>query len=317
MQSKSRKCLRLESSSEMTRRYQLTITFLQTLLLIALILAGCSGKEEKKTDLVTFPLNGVVVSVEPGKRTVMIAHEEIPDYMMAMTMPFKVKDTTLLANLHAGDSVQATLVVSRTESWLEGLHVIGKGETSQTLSAEEVQMVRYYKEGESIPDFSFTNQERKRIRLSDFRGKVLAMTFIYTRCPLPDFCIRMSDYFAKVQKLLTKEKSLQTKWHLLTISFDPSYDTPEVLKRYGKTYAADFSTWDFATDKMENIQTLADGLGLTVQGDQGGLIAHNLRTVLIDQHGKLAKVITGNEWTPDELVSEIRRLTGGPSVSPP
>lgn len=283
---------------------------------LVLVILGCGGKkEEARVDLVTFPLKGEVVSVETERHRVTIAHEEIPNYMMAMTMPFKVKDTTLLLNLQPGDSVQGTLAVSRTESWLEGLTVIGKGEPSRTMSAEDIKFLRTFKEGEPLPDYPLLNQENKRVRLSEFRGKVVALTFVYTRCPIPEFCIRMSDHFSRIQKALSRELSLRGQWHLLTISFDPAYDTPAVLKRYGQTYAADFTTWSFVTGKLEDLHSLADGLGLAFQSDQGGLIAHNLRTILIDPNGNLAKVVQGNEWTPEEIVTEIKRLVKPPHTS--
>jgi len=152
-----------------------------------------------------------------------------------------------------------------------------------------------------MPDFSFVNQEGRRVRLSDYRGKVVAMTFIYTRCPLPDFCIRMSDHFARVQKSLSADRTLAGKWHLMTISFDPKFDTPPVLKNYGKVYTKDLSTWDFVTDSMKTILDIADGLELVTEDDEGGLIAHNLRTAVIDKKGALVEVFRGNEWTPQQL----------------
>lgn len=272
---------------------------------LVFIVSGCSKKKE--TDLVTFKLKGEVISVDKPARRVTISHEEIPNYMMAMTMPFKVKDTTLLSGLQVGDSVQGTLAVSRTESWLETLFVMGRGEV-KTVSAEDLLFHKLFKEEEPMPDFTFTNQDGKRIRFSDYKGKVLAFMFIYSRCPLPDFCIRMSNHFARLQKTLSKEKNLDGKWHLLTISFDPAFDTPAVLKKYGQNYGADFSAWEFATDSLSMITKLADGLDLTAQQDEGGLITHNLRTVLLDRKGNLAKIIKGNEWTPDDVVNDIRKL---------
>ncbi|HAL56020.1 MAG TPA: electron transporter SenC [Bacteroidetes bacterium] len=278
---------------------------------LLLVLVSCTTREDgqnKQTDLVTFALKGEVVSLDPSARRMTIAHEEIPNYMKAMIMPFKVKDSTLFVGVEVGDSVQGTLAVSRTESWIENLAVIGKGE-APPLSAGDVVFKRLFKEGRPMPEFTFTNQDGKRIKFSDFKGKVLAFTFVYTRCPLPDFCIRMSDHFAKVQKALAKERSLQSSWYLLTISFDPEFDTPAVLKKYGQTYGADFSTWDFATGDSASIRRLADGLDLTLQNDEGGLIAHNLRTVLLDPKGNLSKIFKGNEWSPEDVLAEIRKLS--------
>jgi protein SCO1/2 len=276
---------------------------------IFLLISGCGGKEERKeTDRVTFPLKGEVVGIEMEKKRLMVAHEEIPNYMMAMTMPFKVKDTTLLMGLEIGDSIHATLVVSRAESWLENIAVIGKDDRRSTLVVGDMPFKKLFKEGEPFPNFTFTNKDGKQIQLSDYRGKVVAFTLIYTRCPLPDFCILMSDNFAKIQRTLAKDRSIKDRWQLLTISFDPTFDRPEVLMRYGKNYGADFSTWEFAVGSESTIRALADGLDLTLADDEGGLIAHNLRTVLMDAQGRLHKIIKGNDWTPDDIVKEVRAL---------
>ncbi len=284
-----------------------------SILFLGLVLSCCSRQEPKSTDLVTFPLRGKVISVDTVKQRVTLAHEEIPDYMMAMTMPFKVKERALLRPLEPGDSVFATLAVSRTESWLETINVFKAGEKTEPMSPEAISFKHLFKLGEMFPDETLLDQEGRTVRFSDFRGKVLALTFIYTRCPLPDFCIRMSDYFARIQRELKKDKSLDGKWHLLSISFDPKFDSPKVMKNYGKSYNADFSVWEFATDPDTTgkaVLRIADGLDLTYADDEG-LIQHNLRTVLIDKEGKLVKVINGNEWTPEEVVGEMKRIVNG------
>jgi protein SCO1 len=285
-----------------------TIALLWLLLPLA---AGCT--KNKETNLVTFPLRGEVVRVDTAKLTLTVAHQAIPNYMNAMTMPFKVRDRNLLRPLAVGDSIQATLAVSRTESWLEQIAVVGKGEMPAPLTPDQIITAKVFKTGEFFPDESLVNQDGKTVRLSSFRGRVLALTFIYTRCPLPDFCIRMSNQFARIQKSLKGDGSLNGKWHLVTVSFDPKFDRPAVLKRYAAEYGADFSSWDFATDPDTAgpvIRRLADGLGLEYSEDEG-LIDHNLRTVLIDPEGKLVKVITGNEWKPEEVAAEMKRLAPG------
>ncbi len=277
-------------------------------LAISLLFFSCGKEEIKETDLVTFPLTGKVISIDTTDQRVMIAHDEIPNYMMAMTMPFKVKDRHLLDGVAPGDSVVGTLAVSRTESWLETLQSVGSGEPINTLSADDILLRRLFKTGDRLPDHPLTNQSGRKIRFSDFRGKVVALTFVYTRCPLPDFCIRMSDHFARVQRSLASDRSLRGKWHLVTISFDPKFDTPAVLKSYAETYGADLTTWDFVTDSLSTIMTLTDGFGLSFADDQG-LIAHNLRTAILDREGKLVRVIKGNEWTVDDVVDDMRSLT--------
>lgn len=279
--------------------------------LLLLAAAGCS--RNRQTDLVTFPLRGEIVRVDSVKGVVTVSHEAIPNYMKAMTMPFTVHDRALLRGLAAGDSIQATLAVSRTESWLEQISVIGRGPTPPPLTAEEIITARVFRTGEAFPGEPLLNQDGRPVNTDLFRGKVLALTFVYTRCPLPDFCIRMSSHFAGVQRALKNDAALAGKWHLFSISFDPKFDRPAVLKRYAAEYGADFATWDFVTDPDTAgpaIRRLADGLGLEYSPDEG-LIDHNLRTVLIDPEGKLRKVINGNEWKPEELTAEIRKLAAG------
>ena len=279
------------------------------LLVCSLSVLSCSKQEQKPTDLVTFPLKGEVVAIDTVKHRITVSHEAIPNYMDAMTMPFKVRNLALLKAVQVGDSIQGILAVSRTESWLDTVVVIGKGNAPVRLSDETI-LARVFKEGEPIPAVELTNQDGRKIHFGDFRGKAVAFTFIYTRCPLPDFCIRMSSHFANIQKTLNKDKSLNGRWHLITISFDPKFDTPKVLRTYGKNYGADFSTWDFATADQATITKLADGLGLSLSDDEGGLIAHNLRTVLLDRQGRIVKVIDGNEWKPEEVVDGMKKLAG-------
>jgi protein SCO1/2 len=280
------------------------------LLLAGLAFLSCSRKEESSTNLVTFPLRGVVVAVDTAHLRVTVAHEAIPNYMDAMTMAFKVHERELLHHVARGDSIQATLAVSRTESWLESISVIGKGPLKPVMSAEEIIMSKVFKPGDLLPDDGWLNQDGQTTKLSQFRGKVVALTFIYTRCPLPDFCIRMSNHFAAIQRTLTADPRMKGQWHLFSISFDPVIDRPSVLKRYAESYRADFSTWDFLTDPDtlgSSLRHLADGIGLSYANDEG-LIAHNLRTVLLDKEGKLFRVIQGNEWKPEEVADEMRNL---------
>jgi protein SCO1/2 len=273
-----------------------------------LVLASCTKKEQ--TDLVTFPIRGEVVDIDTAKGRIIIAHEEIPDYMAAMIMPFKVKDPQLITSVAPGDSVIGTLAVSRTESWLATLTVTGSGSPPEILDANSLNMRRLFKAGDRIPDFVFLDQDGKRVTLRNYHGKAVALTFIYTRCPLPEFCIRMSDHFNKIQALL-KKNAERGSWQLVTVSFDPVYDRPPAMKAYGETYGADFSRWSFLTDPDTTGRTvlaLADGFDLTYEADEGALIAHNLRTVLINPKGELVEVVKDNEWKPEEIVEKMEDL---------
>jgi len=282
---------------------------LTTLLSAALLLTSCSNadKDTKETDLVTFPLKGEVVRIDRDARRLTVAHEEIPNYMDAMTMAFKIKDSTVFDRVEVGDSITATLAVSRVESWLDGVQVVGTGE-ARTMSPEDVMFKQLYKTGEPLPNLMFTNQDGKMFHFPSLKGKAVAITFIYTRCPLPDFCILMSSNFSKVQERMKKESSLKGSWHLVTVSFDPEHDTPEVLKRYGRQYGADFSDWDFLTADKQTISEFGTGFDLYVETGDGGLIDHTLRTILLDKEGKLVSIIKGNSWTAEDLAAELSGL---------
>lgn len=270
-------------------------------------LSSCR-KEARPVDLVTFPLYGRVLALDTTALRVTIRHDSIPHYMPGMIMPFRVKDPSLLRGITPGDSVGATLAISRTESWLESVQVLHKGDHFAALTPGEVEFKRLYQDGEIVPDIQLVNEDDRVLRLSDFRGKVLALTFVYTRCPLPDYCVRMSEQFAQAEKALKVDGSLTGRWHLLSISFDPAFDRPTVLKQYGRNYGADFSDWDFATDPDTTgkvIGPFADGFGLDYAHTEG-LITHNLRTAVIDPKGRLVKVFHGNDWKPEQLISAMR-----------
>ncbi len=275
--------------------------------LISLLFLACAT-DKKPVDIVTFKVRGEVVSIDPKAKRVTISHEEIPNYMMAMTMPFKVKDSTLLGHVAIGDSVQGTLAVSRSESWLETLFVIGRGEPKKEMLAEDIRIAHLFQKGAPLPDLEFLNQDKKKIRLGQFKGKVLALSFIYSRCPLPDFCIRMSDYFARIQRELKKDASLNGKWHLFSISFDAKFDSPDVLKKYGKNYGADFTVWDFLTAGEATIERFTDGFDMVIQSEQGGIFNHNLRTAILDKDGNLMEKIISNEWRPEEVAEKMKKL---------
>ena len=280
-----------------------------------LFLCACSRNEQNtQTDQVTFPIRGEVVAIDTVKFRVTIAHHEIPNYMEAMTMRFKVKDSTLIRGIEVGDSVQGTLAVSHVESWLSSLRAIGRGEAPETLKGEGLEMQRMFQPGDLLPDAPLVNQDGAGIRFSNFRGKALAITFVYTRCPLPDFCIRMSNNFARIQNTLSKYGSLDNLWHLITISFDPKFDSPKVLKQYGMNYGADFQRWTFATDhdtSGRNLMRITDGLGLGYEEGEGATITHNLRTVLVDRNGRIVEIIKDNEWTTDEVVRKMKTIVSG------
>jgi protein SCO1/2 len=245
----------------------------------------------------TFQVNGRIREVTPPTKTITISHEAIPDYMPAMTMPLQVKDPSLLIGLRPGDEIHFELSVTDDDSWVSHLERIGKASATSdlTVSAAASDELR---EGEQVPDFTLTGENGKLVHLSDFRGKAVVLTFIYTRCPLPNFCPLMSKNFEALQERLCK--ALPGKFHLLSISIDPQFDTPQVLEAYAALYHATGQSWTFATGTQEQINEVASAFGL-VHEEEGGLISHNLRTALISPEGRLLHLWKSNVWTPYEV----------------
>jgi protein SCO1/2 len=286
----------------------------KSLLLLLMVIAGLGGVascrrasgNEKRYDL-----KGKVVIVEPEKHLVTIKHEDIKGYMPGMTMPFTVPNDSDLEMLVPNAEVTATLVVDGSQSWLENLFVVVKqGASDSPVPAAAMQA----KEGDEVPDYVLINQDAKEIRIRNYRGRALLLTFIYTRCPLPEFCSLMSDNFAQIDRALAGDPDLYAKTHLLSISIDPAYDKPEVLRSYGAAHTEryekeTFAHWEFAAGTEKQVKEIAQYFGLRYFPDNDQII-HGLRTVIIAPDGKVVRVYTGNEWKPDEVVEELKKAVG-------
>lgn len=254
-------------------------------------------------------MKGTVVAVDRAQQLVTISHGEIRGYMDAMTMPFALKDPSIIADISPGDSIQATLFVSDTEASTLLEDVIITKPATQTPKAEQANTAGQANPGDPVPDFSLLNQDGKRIHLQQYKGKALLVTFIYTRCPLPDYCTLMSDNFALIDKELQQDAALYKRTHLLSVSIDPDYDTPKVLRSYGGAHTGNYTTekfthWEFATGTKDEVKAIAQFFGLIyyAEADQ---IVHSLRTAIIAPDGHVYKVYTGNEWKPEEVVSDL------------
>lgn len=257
-------------------------------------------------------MKGKVVSVEKATHSATIAHEEIPGYMESMTMPFTIADEADLQILAPGDQIAATLVVDGPKSFLEDL-VITKESTDTTSGASGEGVGP--KPGDEVPNYRLINQDGKVIRLGDYKGKALLLTFVFTRCPDPNQCTLMSSNFATIDQELEKQPELYQKTHLLSISFDPDYDTPKVLRSYGAAYTGkysdeNFAHWEFATGSADEVKGIAQYFGLRYYKSDSGeqQVIHSLRTAVIGPDGKVVKVYRGNEWKPEEVLKEIQQL---------
>ncbi len=258
-----------------------------------------------------FEVKGQVRSVEPDEHTLNIAHEEIPGFMPAMVMPFTVKEPATTKGLASGDAVRFRLVVSKDDSWITQIEKIAPGALSAPPAAEQGAVSGSETErvevGQKVPDFSLVDHHGKKFRLSDLQGKAVVLTFIYTRCPLPNFCPLMSKNFASLQERFCKD--LPGKVQLLSISFDPEFDTPETLSRYAALFQGQNGDkdWRFATGTPEQINHVTAMFGL-IREPANGFINHDLRTALISPEGKLVHIWRSNVWTPYEVERMTREV---------
>ncbi len=266
------------------------------------------GSTPTSTNQRVFQVKGVVVAVKLKEKSVEIKHEEIPGFMPAMTMPFEVKDANELTGIGPGDAVSFRMIVTDSEGWIEQVRKTGATATNSPPMTGPFRLVRDVEPlgvGEPLPEYQFTNQFGQALSTKQFKGGALAITFLFTRCPFPTYCPLMSSHFAEAQQKLLALPNAPTNWHLLTISFDPDFDKPAILKSYAERYKYDPAHWSFATGALIDVTALAEQVGLTFWHDETGNISHNLRTVVFDPEGRLQKVLVGNQWTSDELVAEM------------
>jgi protein SCO1/2 len=263
-------------------------------------------------ELKTFPIRGKIVSVDAAKGMIVLDHEAIPGFMDAMTMPYKLKDASVASELHPGDRITAKMLVRKTADGYEDPMLDEIVVTAQA-RPDYKPAVQYHvpTAGDAVPDYKLTNQSGRTIHLAQFKGRVLLLTFVYTRCPLPDFCIRMSQNFAQIDRALKADPALYARTHLLSISFDPKFDTPAVLKSYGETYiGADakqtFAHWDFAVPPKGELAALTQFFDVGITPGDAGLPTHSLSTALIGKDGKVRAWYATNEWTPAEVLAAIR-----------
>jgi protein SCO1/2 len=287
----------------MTRApYALIVVFL-------LLTSACKPKPAQER----FAFHGVVISTDLRAHQALIKHEDIPGLMKGMTMPFTFHDDKLLATLKPGDIVQATLVKQEYEAWLEDVKVTGsdpgfaadKPATSTTLHRPSP--------GDPVPDFTFINQAGRQIHFSQLRGGPVLLTFIYTRCPLPDFCPRMN-----ANLLTVAHQSKDPKLQLLSISFDPEHDTPETLRPYSRQWTdelpvAQRARWQFVVPPERELKNVLQFFALEADPDQGW-ISHSLSTVLVGPDGKIIQWYEGNQWTPDDVLKDLLAIQ--PSATP-
>jgi protein SCO1/2 len=286
------------------------------LIFAAMIFSACKPAETATSNSSStakrYEFKGKVVSVDKQAKRATIDHEAIDGFMEAMTMDFPIHEDWIWSELQPGAEIRADLVVDNAAKepfWLEKVGIVAAADPN----AKPVVNENFAQIGLPVPDFTLTNQDGKRISTKDFRGKALAITFIYAKCPLPDYCIKMSTNFSDAAMKINKDADLKNKIALLTISFDPENDTPAKLKSYGLGYmgqgATDLGVWQLAVGSESEVKKIADYFGLQYERDQNDKtqINHSLRTAVISPEGKVTKIYPGNKWTADELLKELQK----------
>lgn len=282
------------------------------LLLLFLPISACT-RHSAQPSAKRYPFKGRIVAISSQSQSAIIDGDAIPGFMDAMAMDYKIKPTSMLSQLSSGDTISAEVVVvegkgdAAPDYWLENVKVTAHSAPPAQTPKSSLHIPA---RGEDVPNFAFTNQSGRRISLQQYRGKVLFVTFIYTRCPFPDFCPRMSSNFAEIYKQLPASPSLAGA-HLVSISFDPGYDTPKVLRDYAFSVAhthdaALFSRWEFAVPTSAELPKIADFFALTVT-PEGGLITHNLSTAVIGPNGKIVSWYHGGDWQVSDLIKDATR----------
>jgi protein SCO1 len=286
-------------------------------LLLALCISGCvagitgchTGSSNETGVVKRYKVRGLVVSTDAAKGQVTLDSEAIPGFMDAMIMPYVLKQPNIISELHPGDTITATLLAAKDSDLLDEIVVVAQAK------ADYKPRVSYrpLSPGDAVPDFKLLNEDDKLIHLEQFRGKILMMTFIYTRCPLADYCPRMSRNFAVLDKVLAADPALYAKTHLLSVSFDPKYDTPAVLRSYGGAYTGNytkekFQHWDFAAPPEAELNKVLNFFLVGVTPEKDKTITHSLSTIVITPDGKIYKWYPTNDWTPEQLLADVKQL---------
>jgi protein SCO1/2 len=266
----------------------------------------------------TFPVEGVVKSL-PDSSTVVVSHQPVAGYMDAMTMPFKAAQPRELAGLQVGDRITFRLLVTDTTSWIDQVKRTGTAPATEKKEAGSSSPAPPpVKRRHPLRSFKFTDELGRAISLDDLRGQALAITFFFTRCPVPDFCPRLSRNFQEASQKLLAQPNAPTNWHFLSVSFDPEFDTPAVLKAYAEGYHYDSRHWSFLTGPADKLAEFAAQSDVTFTRD-GGFYNHNFRTLIVNAAGDLQMIFPTSGDLSDALVAEMLKAaaaTNSPARGP-
>jgi protein SCO1/2 len=275
------------------------------LALAILLLGACQRAPEQRI----YQLHGQVLAVKPETREILVKHDDIPGFMPAMTMTYTVNDEKLISERAPGDLIDATLVVSEGVARLSAISKTGSAPLPDNAprSVPTAAGVHVLQPGDPVPDTALTDQDNETTSLSSWRGSAIVVTFIYIRCPLPEFCPLMDRRFSELQSLVANDATLRGRVRLLSVSFDPEHDRPANLKEHATKLKADPAVWRFATAPPAIVDRFAAAFGVNVIREKDGTITHNLRTAIIGPDGRLHSITDGNQWSAAQIVTDIRR----------
>jgi protein SCO1 len=264
---------------------------------------SCGPTEERARQ---YELSGQVLAVRPDTDEVLIKHGDIKNFMPGMTMPFKVRDRALLHGRRPGDLVTAQLMVEANAAWLTTLEKTGYAPLAEAASIPAASFITPLAVGDEVPSTTLTDHEGKALALTDWRGSVVVVTFVYTRCPLPQFCPLLDRRFTEIQRGAQADERLRSRTRLLSVSFDPKSDTPAVLRAHMDKLGADPSVWRYATAPADVVDRFAATFGVNVIREEDGTITHNLRTAVVDENGRIVRLFGSEAWTADEVLATLR-----------
>lgn len=297
-------------------KWLLRTGFFAVLLPLMFIPAGCSRSTEQLGSATqTFTIKGTVLAVDPTRAEITLQHDAVPGFMEAMTMPYRVERAEVAKELHPGDVIRARVLTVKdsdgvySHTRLNEIAILAQ----KNLDVKPTANYHVPTKGDSIPDFEMTDQDGKPLRVSQWKGKAVLLTFIYTRCPIGDYCPKMSRNFQAIRGMMQADNTVRDHSDFVSISFDPAFDTPAVLRAYGKNYVGndDFSHWQFVRPKDgKTLKAMEQFFNVGATPESNGSLTHSLSTVLVDPQGKIADWFPGNEWDPAKVYAEMKTLAG-------
>ena len=281
--------------------------FRGVVILITMAATACSQTPEPRR----YEVRGQILGVDRERQEVLVDHEDIEGFMPAMVMPYKVQDAGLLEGKEPGDLVTATLVVEEVGAYLSTLTTTGRAPIETSAAAPVITDADLLTDGDVVPDYPLVDQSRTLRPIGSLQGHRVALTFIYTRCPLADFCPLMDKQFAAVQQEIQRSPELADV-RLVSVTLDPEFDTPAVLDAHAKALGADPGVWHFLTGDSDDVLAFAKRFGVIAEPGAPGTVVHNLRTAVIDPQGRLVTAYSGNMWSPAELVADLKATPAPP-----